>query len=224
MHYGFLDRDALMALQKWLKRRKEIMGDTIREGEPLFIGARKGPITEGMIRKYFHKLAETSGVQKKLDGYELNIRYQYHPHELRDLLKSLATSSGVHPVVSEYMLGHSIDKLHYDKSPKTSPEFFRSEFKKLSPVTNFISNTRANLEFVQQYQDMKQEKEEAERVKEVTIAKSKEITTLTKQLKELQDWKDSVTQILEDAKLKPAIERVPEIEQKKKSKKRRKSY
>ena len=67
-------------------------------------------------------------------------RYHIHPHEVRDLVKSLCQLNGVREVASKLFLGHSIDKLGYDKSPKYDVEFFRREYLKVEPLLNVISN------------------------------------------------------------------------------------
>jgi hypothetical protein len=52
----------------------------------------------------------------------------------------MCTLSGVAPVASELFLGHSIDKLGYDKSPRYSEDWFRSQYEKVEPRLNLLSN------------------------------------------------------------------------------------
>jgi len=72
-------------------------------------------------------------------------RYHVHAHEFRDLFKSLCTLSGVDPIASEFFLGHEIDKLGYDKSPKYDKEWFRNEYRKVVPKLNILSNPQVGL-------------------------------------------------------------------------------
>lgn len=67
-------------------------------------------------------------------------RYRVHPHRLRKLFKSLCSTHGVDEVVSEWCMGHDIDRLGYDESPDLDEKFFRDEYKKVEPSLNVISN------------------------------------------------------------------------------------
>ena len=72
-------------------------------------------------------------------------RYHIHAHEFRDLFKSLCTLSGVSPIASEFFLGHTIDKLGYDKSSRYDEDWFRREYMKVEPYLNLISNPHGDL-------------------------------------------------------------------------------
>lgn len=67
-------------------------------------------------------------------------RYHIHMHEFRDLFKSLCTLNSVNQVASEFFLGHTIDKLGYDKSLQYDEEWFRQEYMKVEPMLNVLSN------------------------------------------------------------------------------------
>ena len=58
-------------------------------------------------------------------------RYAWHSHEVRDTIRTLARGKA-DQAVAEFIIGHSIDKLGYDKSPRNDPEYFRGEYLKLS--------------------------------------------------------------------------------------------
>ena len=74
----------------------------------------------------FNRLALGAGLEAKKFGKPSEVRYRFHCHELRDTLKSACSVSGVARAVSEYILGHNIDKLGYDKSPIAYPRAFSS--------------------------------------------------------------------------------------------------
>jgi hypothetical protein len=52
----------------------------------------------------------------------------------------------VNQVTSEFFLGHTIDKLGYDKSPRYDEEWFKREYMKVEPYLNLISNPHGDLD------------------------------------------------------------------------------
>jgi hypothetical protein len=96
------------------------------------------PVASSVIEKNVTTTAKRAGL---ITTSSLN-RYRVHPHELRDLFKSLCSLHGVAKVASEYFLGHAIDKSGYDKSPDYDVEFFRSEYRKVEPYINILSNPK----------------------------------------------------------------------------------
>ncbi|MEE9509181.1 MAG: hypothetical protein V3V81_01675 [Candidatus Bathyarchaeia archaeon] len=84
---------------------------------------------------------------KKAGIVPLNAKgpYDLHPHELRDMFKSMCTVAGVNAVVSEFFLGHMIDRLGYDKSPKYDEVFFKNEYLKVEPKLNLWSQQQKTI-------------------------------------------------------------------------------
>jgi hypothetical protein len=134
-YYTFLGEDGKKLIKEWLVVRPNV--DT----GALFVVYNKNskewvPMRPATIGSMLTKVAKRSGLIKP-NG--LN-RYHIHAHEFRDLFKSMCTLSGVAPVASELFLGHSIDKLGYDKSPRYSEDWFRSQYEKVEPRLNLLSN------------------------------------------------------------------------------------
>jgi hypothetical protein len=94
------------------------------------------PVTGRLVSDMLRKVAKKIGL---ISPNGLN-RYHIHTHEFRDLFKSLCTLNGVNQVASEFFLGHTIDKLGYDKSPQYDKEWFRQEYMKVEPMLNVLSN------------------------------------------------------------------------------------
>ncbi|MFH1328317.1 MAG: hypothetical protein ABIH76_05695 [Candidatus Bathyarchaeota archaeon] len=148
-YYTFLGRDAIQTLKTWLKVR-EIHYQPMDERQPIFVCYAR------QFRKWTplnkHNLENTmSCVAKKLKlipavQATCATRYKIHPHEMRDLFKSLCTISGVSKVAAEFFMGHDIDKLGYDKSPEMpeGAKFFMDEYRKVEPLLNVISNPQAD--------------------------------------------------------------------------------
>jgi hypothetical protein len=66
------------------------------------------------------------------------VRYRMHAHELRDCFRTEFGKTGARPEVAEFMMGHDIDKNHYDKFYKDL-EYTRDEYEKAEPYLNLLS-------------------------------------------------------------------------------------
>lgn len=139
-YYTFLSTDALKALQSWLKIRETITGQPMKTNEPIFLTPQREAMKDDNISRLFNRLAITAGLEVKKFGKPSEIRYRFHSHELRDTLKSACSVAGVAHAVSEYIIGHRIDDLGYDKSPIVYPEHYRAEYKKVESMVNIFSN------------------------------------------------------------------------------------
>jgi len=134
-YYTFLGEDGKRLVKEWRGMRPETDVDA------LFVVFNKNdgiwvPLNGRLIGNMVTKIAKRTGLIKP-NG--LN-RYHIHAHEFRDLFKSLCTLNGVASVASEFFLGHSIDKLGYDKSPQYDEEWFKREYRKVEPKLNLLSN------------------------------------------------------------------------------------
>lgn len=146
LHTGFLDADAIIALQKYLKKRTVVKIPThsrqrivrgsktstsIRRkplaGEALFLDMSGNPISINWIGRRFGKLRRRSGVEKA-----------YPSHEMRDLLKSTLIDSGCRPDVADHVIGHA-PKDSYEKQALLYPENTRAEFAKASNRINVLN-------------------------------------------------------------------------------------
>lgn len=144
-HTGFLDTDAIVALQKYLRKRtvaktpthsKQYIvrgsktGTSIRKkplvGEALFLDTSGNPISINWIGRRFGKLRRKSGVTKA-----------YPSHEMRDLLKSTLIDSGCRLDVADHVIGH-VPKDSYEKQTLLYPENVRAEFAKASNRVNVL--------------------------------------------------------------------------------------
>jgi hypothetical protein len=158
-YYTFLSVDAVKALQQWLNVRKTLMGKPMRDGEAIFLTPQRSPLKKESISTIFNRLAIASGLESRKYGKASEIRYRFHAHELRDTFRSACTVAGVEHPVAEYMIGHSIDKLGYDKSPEVYPEHFKVEYAKVEPMLNIFSNQGVGLKKITELEAKIQEKE-----------------------------------------------------------------
>lgn len=142
-HIGFLDRDAVSALQNYLDIRVNKIGKP-QENQPLFVTPKGGPISIQGLRRTFQRMARTAGIQRKLQSYNLREKYEKDSHELRDLLKSILIDCGCRIDVADHCIGHR-PKDSYEKQVELFPENIREEFRKASSKINVFSNISSNM-------------------------------------------------------------------------------
>jgi integrase len=138
--YTFISQDAKDLIKQWLQVRPK------SEFPHLFLTFRKNdrkwvPTSSHNVGENVTVTAKRIGLIRQPESSSSANRYHVHPHEFRDLFKSLCQLHGVLPVASEYFLGHQIDSSGYDKSPEYDVEFFRNEYRKVEPYLNIISGT-----------------------------------------------------------------------------------
>ena len=137
-HTGFLDKDAIFAIQKYLDYRNKKTGNPIEIGHPLFLNSRNEPITNNWIENSLKRLAENSGLKKEISGY-MQTRYRISSHEVRDLLKSTLIDSGTRYDLADHFIGHK-PKDSYEKQTILYTDTMREEYAKASNRINVFSN------------------------------------------------------------------------------------
>lgn len=138
-HRGFLDVDAIIALQKYLDYRQEKTNKPMSIGEPIFLNKFNRAIAEIWVQKLVPKLAKRASIQRVIKHYKKNIKVEKTSHELRDLLKSTLIASGTVNYVCELAIGHKVGD-SYEKQDKLYPEKSRLEYAKASQTINIFSN------------------------------------------------------------------------------------
>ena len=138
-HTGFLDIDAVEALQAWMKKRYEITGKVMDEKQPLFFTKTKTPISSRFVYSIVHRLANKSGIQEKVGNYSKAVRYEKNSHEFRDLLKSLVIDASGRLDIADHVIGHK-PKDSYEKQNELFPETLRDCFTKCRQKLNIFSN------------------------------------------------------------------------------------
>ena len=136
-HRGFLDLDAIVSLQNYLKFRYEQTGKPLEEGEAMFLTSRKKPISHNWVMELIPRLAKNAGIQNKIPYKSRKIN-EKTSHELRDLLKSTLITCDASQYVCELAIGHKVGD-SYEKQDKLYPEKTREEYMKASSKLNIIS-------------------------------------------------------------------------------------
>lgn len=137
-HIGYLDRDAVEAIQKYLDLRFKQTYKPMRSEQPLFINAKGGAINDNWVKDSFRKLRKNAGLDILLEGYKQN-RYKVSGHEFRDLLKSTLIDCGVRADLADHFIGHK-PKDSYEKQALLYTKSLRTEYMKASKRLNIFSN------------------------------------------------------------------------------------
>ncbi len=137
-HTGFLERDSIEALQKYLKIREEKTDSKMNNDTPLFVNKFGRPINSVWIFKHFARLANSSGIQQYTKDQYGKKFFKVDSHELRDLLKSTLIDSGCRIDVADHVIGHK-PKDSYEKQAKLYPETLRKEYAKASKRLNIFT-------------------------------------------------------------------------------------
>jgi hypothetical protein len=155
-HRGFLELDAITAIQDYLEYRYKKTGSIMKTGAPLFINTKDNAITEMWISRLIPKLAVKSGIQKELKSYKIIRRNEKSSHELRDTLKSTLIVSGVVDWVCQMAIGHKVSD-SYETQDRLFPQTARTEYAKASKKINILSNISHNMKGGEMEQSLKEQ-------------------------------------------------------------------
>lgn len=146
-HTGFLDTDAVIAIQEYIKIRNKRKINSKKNklncsmflslNEGLFVDTTGKPISINWIGRRFHKLYCKSKCTTTKNRYSNSMS-----HELRDLLKSTLIDSGCRSDVADHVIGHA-PKDSYEKQALLYPDSLRNEFSKCSTRINFLTRKNA---------------------------------------------------------------------------------
>ena len=156
----FLDVDAIDALKDWLDKRQALTGSAIKihrskgpsdlpASEPIFTKRDGSAISASNVGEIFRDSGKKAGVniipaERPAEFKGASNRYPFHSHEVRDTMITLARSAKADISAVNFFVGHSIDKLKYDRSPWDSEEYFRAEYLKVTrPTLNIVSHFEA---------------------------------------------------------------------------------
>jgi len=135
-HIGFLEYDAVKAIQDYLDYRFAKTDEKMETGKPLFLNKFGRAINPRWISDKFMKLAINA---RLADSFADNgTRGKLGSHECRDLLKTIFLEHDIQEKVSEHFIGHKTDS--YSKQHKVYPESLEENYKKISSTLNVFSN------------------------------------------------------------------------------------
>jgi integrase len=146
-YYTLLGKDAIDALETWLVERpgliefhKRSKPEFVDKGA-IFIDQFGDSISKPAIQLYWRAHMRRLGLAAQRNTDPRN-RTGKSVHELRDSFRTLWSFSKAAAHVGEYLMGHTIDDLGYDKSPKNE-KFVRAEYEKAVKYLNLLSSGNA---------------------------------------------------------------------------------
>lgn len=133
-HLGFLERDAIIAIQEYLDWRDKNTLDKMSADQPLFLSNSLKPLGNGWMTNAFSRLAWKSGVQQKIGKNS----WRVDSHEMRSLLKSTLIECGCRADIADHVIGHK-PKDSYEKQAILYGSSVRAEYAKASHMLNIFS-------------------------------------------------------------------------------------
>ena len=175
-HVGFLDRDAITAIQDYLDYRFSKTGKVMEEKEGLFLNQLNEPISNQWVHNKFFKLAKRSKLIVMVNSY--GNQYSFGSHEVRDLLKSTLIDCGTRLDVADHVIGH-MPKDSYEKQAKLYPESMREQYmkasKKINIFTNFENNMKISIDSIELQAKVESMQEKLNRLEQRDIMRDRTI-------------------------------------------------
>jgi integrase len=127
----FIGGDALVALKRYMAERGPRPG-------AVFINTQGKAITKMVLYMYWTRKLRRLGLSTYGKGWEGK-----HPHELRDVYRTLWRHSGVPVEYAEYFMGHreAFDKYGYDRTAQDEDEL-RKQYEAALPFLNILSESK----------------------------------------------------------------------------------
>lgn len=157
------------------------------------------PIKKRNLRHYWFRRTVKLGLIKPIGDSNPRNRYGKHVHEMRSLFRSQWEKSPAKESVGEYMMGHTVDPLEYNKAFKDT-KWVHGELRKALPFLNIMSSPRPfglvdKDEFTSDYEQLAEDLRKANlRIAELENndnskidSVKKEMLELKRQLKEMAD-------------------------------------
>lgn len=135
----FIGPDAIERIRKYLPYRPRDAGAifTNQLGEPV-----SGKAAQWYWIRHCRKVGLTPPVERGSGSRgRPSTRHGYNVHEMRDVFRSQWTKSGSEPTVAEYMMGHEVDPLKYDKAHEDT-EWAKKQYRKALPMLQIMSSGR----------------------------------------------------------------------------------
>jgi integrase len=132
-YYTFIGRDAIDAIRAYIPRRPE--GATA-----IFCNQFKEPLKASSVSWTWHEKMKKLGLVKK-KGSGTGNRYGMNPHQLRSLFRSQWEKSPVKGIIAEFLMGHQVDPLNYNRF-NMDEAFVRGEYINALSMLEIMSSGR----------------------------------------------------------------------------------
>lgn len=132
--YTYIGPDALEAVANWLAVRP---GDA----KAIFVNQYGRPLSEESMRTYWTRKLKRLGLVEPGKPYDKGNRYGKNPHEIRDVFRSQWEKTPAKGSVAEFMMGHQVDSLEYNKAYRDEA-WTLGEYRKALPMLQIMSSGR----------------------------------------------------------------------------------
>ncbi len=133
--YTYIGKDAIDAIQVYLE---ELLPT---ERGAIFLDKFNKPLSKKAVYQYWLRHLRKIGIVGPSKGIVQSYQTGKNPHELRDVFRSQWEKSSAKISVAEYMMGHIVDPLEYNKAHRDKA-WTRREFLKAENMLNIMSSDR----------------------------------------------------------------------------------
>ncbi len=130
--YTLVGSDAIKALKEWADVRPP-------SAEAIFTNQYGKPFSVRSIQLYWIRHLEKLGFIKREKNGKSSNRYGKAPHEMRDVFRSQWEKSPAKASVAEFMMGHVVDPLHYNKACRDE-DWVREMYLQALPMLQIMSS------------------------------------------------------------------------------------
>jgi len=186
-YYTYVGPDAIEALAKMLKNRKA------KDSEYIFVNNIGNPISDHGIRAYWNRHLRRLGlIDHPLNGDTGN-RYGKNPHEIRDVFRTQWEKSPAKAIIAEFMMGHTIDALGYNKACKDM-DWTLEHYELALPLLQIMSSGRPFGQVDKKDSDVQKRyiDELESRLAELEANKSTEVEELRQNMYRMQKSLDAI--------------------------------
>jgi len=132
--YTYIGPDALEAVNNWLSGRP-------KDAQAIFVNQYGDPLSEESMRTYWTRKLKRLGLVEPGEPGDKGTRYGKNLHEVRDVFRSMWEKTPAKGSVAEFMMGHQIDPLEYNKAFRDESWTLR-EYRKALPMLQIMSSGR----------------------------------------------------------------------------------
>ena len=182
-YFTLIGSDAIHAIKNWLPHRPE-------NTKAIFTDQYGNPLSKKAMREYWiNHLRKVGVVGPKTKGSGLGFRTGKGLHELRDSFRSLWEKTTAKPSVAEFMMGHQVDPLEYNKAFRDE-KWVRGEYKKALPMLQLMSSGRPYKQVDEdELEKLRSEnKDLRKKIENAHTAQSQKIADMEEQLRLVQEY------------------------------------
>jgi hypothetical protein len=120
------------------KKGRKFVKETFNQNAIVY-NNRGRPVSKVAEYVYWSRKCEQIGILERIGNSDCRNRYGVNPHEMRDLFRSQWEKTPAKASIGEYLMGHQIDPLEYNKAFRDVP-WVISELNKAIPLLNIMSS------------------------------------------------------------------------------------